>query len=81
MPHNHMETSMRAYLLGCTVALGLAVSIQTASARPSLPNGAALAPPPATMLAAHHHCGQGQRWVPAGYAKHGKYRVGHCASS
>ena len=75
---------MRAYLLGCAVALGLAVSIQTASALPSLPNGAALAPTPTTptaMLAAHHHCGQGQRWVPAGYAEHGKYRAGHCSPS
>ena len=30
---------------------------------------------------ATHNCGKGQHWVPAGYAKHGKYRAGHCAPS
>ena len=24
-------------------------------------------------------CPQGQHWVPGAYAKHGKYRAGHCA--
>jgi hypothetical protein len=26
-----------------------------------------------------HHCGKGRHWIPAGYAKGGKYRAGHCA--
>jgi hypothetical protein len=30
---------------------------------------------------ASHKCPKGQYWVPAGYAKHGKYRAGHCAPS
>ena len=70
---------MRAYVFGLAAAFAIAVGLQTASASPSLPDGAALASALPVMLAAHHHCGQGYRWVPAGYAKHGKYRPAHCA--
>ena len=70
---------MRAYVFGLAAAFAIGIGLQTASASPSLPDGAALASSPTSVLVAHHHCGQGQRWIPAGYAKHGKYRPGHCA--
>lgn len=70
---------MRAHLLGLIIAFAIAAGIQTASAAPSLPSGATLAPASTSMLVAHHHCGKGRRWVPAGYATRGKYRPGHCA--
>lgn len=70
---------MRAFMLGFTGALAIAVGLQTATAAPSPVRGAALASTPTVLPVAHHHCGQGQRWVPAGYAKKGKYRAGHCA--
>jgi hypothetical protein len=70
---------MRGYRFGLAGAFAIAIALQTASAAPSLPSGAALASSPTSVLVAHHHCGKGQRWVAAGYAKHGKYRPGHCA--
>jgi hypothetical protein len=71
---------MRAFLLASIIVLGMAAGLQTTGAAPSLPsnpNGAVSR----NMPAASHQCGKGQRWVPSGYAKHGKYRVGHCAAS
>lgn len=71
---------MRAFLVGSIIALGLAAGLQTADAAPWPPTGnTALAPK--SVPVASHNCGKGQRWVPAGYAKHGKYRAGHCAPS
>ena len=69
---------MRAYMFGLVGAFAIAAALQTASAAPSAPSGAALASAP-TVVPVAHHCGQGYRWVPAGYAKHGKYRAAHCA--
>ncbi len=39
----------------------------------------------ATLSARHiitvdARCGPGQHWVPEGYAKHAKWRPGHCAA-
>jgi hypothetical protein len=70
---------MRAYVIGFISTLGLALSIQTAGATPSPPTTNTVAPVSHRLLAATHNCGKGQRWIPAGYAKHGKYRAGHCA--
>jgi hypothetical protein len=70
---------MRAYVIGFIGAVGLALGLQTAAATPSVPIRTAAAPLSRIVPAATHHCGKGQRWVPAGYAKHGKYRAGHCA--
>lgn len=69
---------MRAYLFGVIGALAFSVGLQTADAAPSVPNSSTLASPPAVLLV-KHHCGKGQRWIPAGYAAKGKYRPGHCA--
>jgi hypothetical protein len=70
---------MRGYVLGLVGALGLAVGFQTAGAMPLGTSSTMIAPIAKSMPAATHNCGKGQRWVPAGYAKHGKYRAGHCA--
>lgn len=69
---------MRASLLGFVGALAFAIGVQTAGAAPSVPNGVTLASP-RTAVPVAHHCGKGQRWIPAGYAARGKYRPGHCA--
>jgi hypothetical protein len=69
---------MRAYVIGFISACSLAFVCQTARAIPSVPTSVAVEPL-AKIVPAAHHCGKGQRWVPAGYAKHGKYRTGHCA--
>jgi hypothetical protein len=70
---------MRAFLLGFIIVFGLAAGA-TAGAAPLPPSGPE-GPVARTVPAASHQCGKGQRWVPSGYAKHGKYRVGHCAPS
>ena len=69
---------MRTHLLGFIGALAFLFGLQTADAAPSVPNGSTLASPP-PVLPVKHHCGKGQRWIPAGYAARGKYRPGHCA--
>ena len=68
---------MRVFALTLVGALGLAVTLQ-ADAAPLGTGGAILAGVPKSVLAASSHCPKGQRWIPAGYAKHGKYRAGHC---
>ena len=72
---------MRVYLLGLTGALGLLAGLQTATATPLLSRTTVLSSPQISVPVASHKCPQGQRWVPAGYAKHGKYRAGHCAAA
>jgi hypothetical protein len=68
-------------MLALVVALGLAAAFQTADALLLGTSSAIVAPLPKSVPAATHNCGKGQRWIPAGYAKHGKYRAGHCAPS
>ena len=70
---------MRIFVLAFIGALGLAAGNQPAGAALLGANSGIFAPAPKTTMAASHNCGKGQRWVPAGYAKHGKYRPGHCA--
>jgi hypothetical protein len=70
---------MRVYLIGLVAGFGIMAAFQAANAAPSLPSGITVALSPKAELAASHHCPKGQRWVAAGYAKHGKYRAGHCA--
>jgi hypothetical protein len=71
---------MRALALGLLGALSLAVGFPAADAT-SGPIGAPTATVTNSVPVASHKCGKGQYWVPAGYAKHGKYRAGHCAPS
>ena len=70
---------MRTYLGGFIVAVGLAAGLQTGFGAPLMPSGVAAGPLSRSVPVAHHKCGKGQYWVPAGYAKHGKYRAAHCA--
>ena len=59
--------------------LCLAAGAQSTNGAPLARNGSVSAAPSKVTLAANPSCPKGQRWVPAGYAKHGKYRAGHCA--
>jgi hypothetical protein len=70
---------MRTLILAFAGMLCLAASSQSIYGTPLPPSGGL--PPSASKAipAAHPSCPKGQRWIPAGYAKHGKYRPGHCA--
>lgn len=70
---------MRVLMLAFVAALGLVASPLLVYGAPLATTGSLLAPGSKMMLAASPSCPKGQRWVPAGYAKHGKYRAGHCA--
>jgi hypothetical protein len=70
---------MRTFLAGCIIGLGLSAGLQTASGSPSLHDSIVSGTVSNSVPAATKKCGQGQHWVPAGYARHGKYRAGHCA--
>jgi hypothetical protein len=70
---------MRVSLLGLFGALCLiAILPATAEAAPLAPNQAIVAPAPKSVIIAQK-CGKGYHWVPAGYAKKGKWRSAHCA--
>jgi len=70
---------MRKPLEACVVAVGLAAGLHPAYGAPSLLSSDVAGTLSRSMPTASHQCGKGQHWVPSGYAKHGKYRVGHCA--
>jgi hypothetical protein len=70
---------MRIFLGRFIVAVGLVAGLQTANGAPSLSSSVNAGPISRSVPVAHHKCGKGQYWVPAGYAKHGKYRAAHCA--
>ena len=70
---------MRSVALGLLSALSLAVAFSTAGATISGPVRTPTATVTTIVPVASHKCAKGQYWVPAGYAKHGKYRAGHCA--
>lgn len=70
---------MRMLLAGCALAIGLSAGFHTTAAAFSPPSSAAIGSPSSSVAVASHKCGQGQYWVPSGYAKRGKYRAGHCA--
>jgi hypothetical protein len=59
-------------------AMLLITSFPTAGAAPYAPNTATIVSV-SEIVPAANKCAEGQRWVAAGYAKHGKYRAGHCA--
>jgi hypothetical protein len=73
------EEKMRIPILAFAGMLCLAAGSQSTNGTPLPPSGSLLASASKAIPAAHPSCPKGQRWVPAGYAKHGKYRVGHCA--
>jgi hypothetical protein len=69
---------MRSLMLALVGAVAIAAS-PMAGAAPLATGGSVPAPALKAVPAASHGCPKGQRWVPAGYAKHGKYRAAHCA--
>lgn len=69
---------MRSLMLGLVGAIAIAAS-PTAEGVPLASGGNMPAPALRAVPVASHGCPKGQRWVPAGYAKHGKYRAAHCA--
>jgi hypothetical protein len=69
---------MRIPILAFAGILCLAGS-QSTNGTPLPTSGTLLASASQPILAASHSCPKGQQWIPAGYAKHGKYRAGHCA--
>jgi hypothetical protein len=70
---------MRIFFLGLLGAVGLVVGMPALAATPAGLVGVLPAPISGNLLTVSHKCAKGQYWVPAGYAKHGKYRAGHCA--
>jgi hypothetical protein len=70
---------MRSFALGLVATSALAAGLHDAGAAPSLRNTDPATHVSQNLVLAKHHCGNGQYWVPAGYAKHGKYRAAHCA--
>ena len=69
---------MRAFLwpilsgVVCAAALGAA-----AGATPAMPKGSAVQA--ADLVLVDARCGHGWHYVPAGYARHGKWRDAHCS--
>ena len=70
---------MRSFAFGLVAILTLAAALQGAGATPSLRNSNAATQVSQGLVLIKHHCGKGQRWVPAGYAKKGRYLAAHCA--
>jgi hypothetical protein len=70
---------MRSFALGLVAIFALAAGLQGAAATPSVRNSDSAANVSQGLVLVKHHCGKGQRWVPAGYAKKGRYLAAHCA--
>ena len=70
---------MRSFALGFVAILALAAGFHGAGAAPSLRNNDSAARVSQNLVLVKHHCGKGQRWVPAGYARKGRYVAAHCA--
>ena len=71
---------MRILMLALLTTICFVAALPSAGGAPSAPRGAIVGSVSKIVLVAHK-CAQGQRWVAAGYTKHGKYRSGHCAPS
>jgi len=66
----------RAVIFGFLGMLGCAV-ILPANATPAVDRVLSDA---MNIVRAADECGTGQRWIPPGYGRKGKYRPGHCTS-
>ena len=75
--YDHKEVKMWNSVRACLCLMCLAATLPAAEATPIGQSRASVVS--SNLVAVAHKCPQGQRWVPAGYAKHGKYRVGHCS--
>ena len=69
---------MRSSVLALFIITGLVPALPAAAGIPA-GQGKAFAAPVSNIVPIAHKCPKGQYWVPAGYAKHGKYRAAHCA--
>ena len=67
---------MRTTLVLSIAALSAILFLPAASAAPMPDRAGVAASSPIVQIS--HGCGPGYRWVRSGYAKHGKYRPGHC---
>lgn len=66
-------------LRSIAAAFAGAVALSTAAAAaPPVASRPAVAPA-TNIVRVDARCGRGWHWVPPGYAKHGKWRNGHCA--
>jgi hypothetical protein len=75
-----MRGFLRSSLSGiaCAVALGTVALGTVASAAPAVRSSAGPARSPDLVLV-DARCGHGWHYVPAGYARHGKWRDAHCS--
>ncbi len=48
-------------------------------AAPNLPANGKVLRPPSSVVVVDARCAKGWHWVPAGYARRGKWRAAHCA--
>jgi hypothetical protein len=70
---------MRAFLRSALSGIASALALSTAAiAAPEMPVHHAFAPSPDVVLV-DARCGHGWRYVPQGYARHGKWRDAHCS--
>jgi hypothetical protein len=70
---------MRKLLSSIFSAAICAVALSTdCGAASALPKSDVSAPS-AKLILVDARCGRGWHWVPAGYAKHAKWRAAHCA--
>ena len=70
---------MRAFLSASVSGIVCAAAFTAAvAAAPVLPRDYPLAPSPKLVLVGSR-CGYGWHYVPAGYARHGKWRDAHCS--
>jgi hypothetical protein len=69
---------MRA-LLSSIICAALAAAPSTTAGAAPVASRADLAPQSAGAVLVDARCGHGWHYVPAGYAKHGKWRDAHCS--
>jgi hypothetical protein len=62
-------------LIGIAIAIAPLLSTMAVSAPMERPAAARAS----QVIAVTYSCTTGQRWIAAGYARHGKWRPGHCA--
>lgn len=69
---------MRAQpLIAAVFASVVAIGTAAVAAPPFLSRSAVV--PALSTVRTDARCGRGWHWVPPGYAKHGKWRDGHCS--
>jgi hypothetical protein len=75
-----MRAVLRSILSGIVGAVALGAAAGAAPAIPvSATGGSAGRVPSPDLVLADARCGHGWHYVPAGYARHGKWRDAHCS--